>query len=660
MIYGSADFKERLLNMLVNSATYFTSEKKSDSEPAIYNDPYKHLAYKIACSHADDMAVHLYGDLPYKILNRVRPREDPETKAYRLASYESITKSTADKGLSIVGKIFNPSLFSIRFEENNEKADMLEDYAMENYPYNGSVVNFVHEVGLRKMIADPNGVFVVKPSKYPTDQSTRIEPIIKIYGSKNVWFKDNDSYLIFLRCQNIKDTLVFYFEWYDQEKIIEFYTYVVNGSFNSVLNTYPKELVIIEEVKYPTGFMPVWELKGNTEVQDDGTEIHKSFFEPAISFWNKAINHESDLDGAYINHMHPIRTELTTECDFVQGMQRCRGGWIINADSGSKSLCPGCGGTGYKSVKSPYGVYRIDPSTINKDGGSSGLKAVEYITVPVEPTKMLEQRIESLLEKGLYALNMDVVNKIGENQSGKAKVIDRGELYDFLYKIASVVFDTHLTNIFHYFNLYMFKVESLNPGQSDINTNEPEIAKPTMFDITTAVEMVQEYKNSKEAGINPTYLKVKQIQINSKEFASDADLKEYLNLVLECDPLPQISEDQIIANSLEGWYRKYDPIIHANIESFVKRAVAEFPEKGKDGEGGFCNMEDAKRYEILVKYAKEVEEDNKQTIQPQLDANGKPIKPVVDPNDPEGTQQATAKILNDAITSHTVRESYAK
>lgn len=645
MVYGSADFKERLLNMLVNSASYFTSGQKQDKEDSIYNDLYKHFAYKIACSHADDMAVHMYGDLPYKILNRVRPREDPETKAYRLQSYETITKSTADKALSIVAKIFNPSLYSIRFEEGNEKADLLEDYANEDYPYCGSVVNYIHEVGLRKMIADPNGVFVVKPSQYPQDQTVRVQPIIKIYGSKNIWFKDLESYLIFIRCQNIKDTLVYYFEWYDKTQIIEFAAYVAN----------PQSLVITETISYQTGFLPVWELKGNTEVQDDGTEIHKSFFEPAVSFWNKAINHESDLDGAYINHMHPIRTELTTECDFVQDRQRCKDGYIINALNGDRSICPGCGGSGYKSVKSPFGVYRIDPSTISKDSGA-GIKAVEYITVPVEPTKMLEQRIETLLEKGLYALNMDIVNKIGENQSGKAKVIDRGELYDFLYKIASVIFDTHLVNIYHYFNLFMFGVEALNPGQEDLSSVEPEIAKPTMFDITTAVEMIAEYKNSKDAGINPTYLKVKQIQINSKEFASDEDLKDYLNLVLQCDPLPQISEDQIIANSLEGWYKKYDPIIHANIESFVKRAVVEYPED-KNEQGGFANMEDKERYDILIKYAKEVEDDNKITIDapPQLDANGKPIQPQIDPNNPQSTQQAEVKILDQAIATHAAR-----
>lgn len=653
MIYGSAEFKHRLLNMLVNSSTYFTSEQKQDQEPQIYNDPYKHFAYRIACSHADDMAVHLYGDLPYKILNRVRPREDPETKAYRLQSYETITKSTADKALSIVAKVFNPSLYSIRFDENNDKADMLEDYAMNDYPYCGSVINYLHEVGLRKMIADPNGVFVVKPSTYPTDQVTRVQPIIKIFGSKNIWFKDLESYLIFIRCQTVQDTLVFFFEWYDKTQIVEFSAYVVNPNSDT-----EKGLMITESVVYPTGFLPVWELKGNTEVQDNGIEIHKSFFEPAVSFWNKAINHESDLDGAYINHMHPIRTELATECDYIQDKQRCRNGWIVSATGGDRMACPGCNGTGYKSVKSPFGVYRIDPSALSGDK-ATGMKAVEYINIPTDATKMLEQRIETLLEKGLYALNMDVVNKIGENQSGKAKVIDRGELYDFLYKIGSVVFDTHAYNIFHYFNLFMFGVEALNQGQEYLSSIEPEIAKPTMFDITTAVEMISEYKNSKDAGINPSYLKVKQLQINSKEFASDEDLKERLNLILECDPLPQITPDQIIANSLEGWYRKYDPIIHANIESFVKRALEEFPKEKGVEESGFCGMDDSKRYEILVKYAKEVEKDNMQTIQP-TDPNNPNAKPVIDPNNPEGTQNASEQILNQAIVSHVARGMYGK
>jgi len=457
-----------------------------------------------------------------------------------------------------------------------------------------------------------------------------------------------ESYLVFINCQAVGDNNAYFFEWYDKTQIIEFYAYVTN----------PQSLVIVETVTYPTGFMPVWELKGNTEVQDNGAEVHKSFFEPAVAFWNKAINHESDLDGAYINHMHPIRTELTEECDYITNGQRCKGGWSINPTNGDRTTCLGCNGSGYKSVKSPFGVYRIDHDTLTKGGTSIGsIKPVEYVTVPVEPTKMLELRIESLLEKGLYALNMDVVNKIGENQSGKAKVIDRGELYDFLYKIGSVIFDTHATNIFKYFNMFIFGVEALNPGKDEISKNEPEIAKPTMFDITTAVEMIAEYKNSKDAGINPTYLKIKQIQINSKEFASDADLKDYLNLVLECDPLPQISEDQIIANSLEGWYKKYDPIIHANIESFVKRAVLENPTKGDDDTGGFANMDSKERYDILVKYAKEIEDDNKQTINapPQFDANGKPIQAQIDPNNPQQTQVAEQKILDNAIATHAAR-----
>ncbi len=631
MVYGSEDFKKKLLDIITNTNANNKAEE-------IYNDPAKHLAYKIACSHADDMAVHLYGDLPVKILNRVRPREDPETKAYRLASYETVTKSTADKGLSIVAKIFNPSLYSIRFEEGNENADKLEEWTMEKYPYCNSVVNYVHEVGLRKMIADPNGIFVVKPSTYPKDQLTRVQPIIKIFGSKNIWYKELDCYLIYLRTQKIDNDIYYFFEWYDEMQIIEFNVFVPKPDTISILET-----VIY---KHNFGDIPAWELKGNTEVMDDGTEVHKSFFEPAISFWNKAINHESDLDGAYINHMHPIRVELAEECDYVMGRQRCKGGNILNVDDGSSFECPACRGSGYKSVKSPFGVYRVDHEKMGES--KAGLKPVDYVTVPVEPTAMLEKRIDALLEKGLNALNMDIVNKIGENQSGKAKVIDRGELYDFLYKISSVVFDTHIYNIFHYFNFYMFCVESLNPGSDDIFKNEPYIAKPTMFDITTAVEMINEFKASKEAGINPYYLKVKQMQLNAKEFANDEDLSERLNLIMECDPLPDLPQDQIIANTVEGLYSKYDPIIHANIGKFIERALEEHPEK--DGQGGFCNMKKADQYKILVEYAKEIEKENKATIQPLI--NGQPQ--IADGN-PQQTIQAANKMLDQAAVNHVAK-----
>src|SRR5690606_25806190 len=132
--------------------------------------------------------------------------------------------------------------------------------------------------------------------------------------------------------------------------------------------------------------------------------------------------------------------------------------------------------------------------------------------------RMLKERVDEQHKKGLEALNMDVVDKVGENQSGVAKVIDRGELYDFLYKISDVVFDTHLQNIFYFFNKYMFGVVDSNPNRK-LDSNLPDINKPTTFDLSSVSEMTKDYESAKKAGVNPEYLRQKGISITSKEYA---------------------------------------------------------------------------------------------------------------------------------------------
>src|SRR5690349_17571094 len=98
----------------------------------ITDKDHKHACYQACCDHADDMAVHVYGAKPDKILTRTRPREDPDVKTYRLESWEPITKSTCQKGISIVSKMSNPSLFGIRPGKGSDGA-ALHKYGMEDY-----------------------------------------------------------------------------------------------------------------------------------------------------------------------------------------------------------------------------------------------------------------------------------------------------------------------------------------------------------------------------------------------------------------------------------------------------------------------------------------------------------------------------------------------
>lgn len=596
MLYGSPDFVAAVLRLI-------TDEKTG-----------RHACYEDCCSHADDMAVHIYGHNPEKILTRVRPREDPAVRDYRLQSWEPITKSTANKGLSIVGKMANPSLYGIRPQEN-AKSKELYKYAMEDYPGFKSVVNYFFETGLQKMVADPNGVFTVRPQVVPRSDVERVQPIIKLYGSKSIWNFDFEHYLIFIRREQTEKGLhLYFFEYYDKDRVIEFRAYTVNS----------KEVHIDEITNYPTNFdkIPVWELKGLVETMDNGTVMFKSFFEAAIPFWNEVVNHWSDMVGAFIQHMHPLRVEASVECDYIDSnKQKCVGGVLVNPSDGTRAACPSCGGSGVKGMlNSPHGVIRVNLDQFKNEttGNTSGISPVSFVAVPTEATAMLKEHCMELLEKGLNALNMDIVNRIGENQSGRAKVIDRGELYDFLYRISSVVFDTHIHNFFYFINLYLYGVESKSTGKN-VEDNMPVISKPVQFDISTAQELLTEFDAAKKGGANPSYLKVKQKQLNSKEFATDPDLRDKMNLILDLDPLPDMPVDDIIAQSGQGWVDSLDVITHCNIGQFVDRAIEE--------NKGFMKLPRDKQQEVINGYAKELQAANKAKVDMPDDDNNNDDKP---------------------------------
>lgn len=560
----------------------------------------KHPIYDITVDHAEEMSVHLYGKKPVKLLNLVRPREEEETKQYRLQAYQPTTKATAEKALAVVSKIFNPTLFSIQWKDQTSSGKELEKYTLQEYPIYNSVIHFLQQTALKKMIADPNGVMAICLQENLIAPNQRPEAIIKLFGSQHIWYYDQDMYLIFTK--KIDGTmngisprgLLYYFSYFDRNSFVELEIENVGGN----------EINITELSRYDHNLdeLPVWHLGGVPETLDDGNIVYKSFFDAAVPFWNLAISHESDLFGAYINHLHPIRAELADECDYINDKrQKCIHGWIVDRESGDKTICPSCGGTGLKSVKSPYGVYRYNRDKLDQEGSTS-LSPVEYITVPIEPTAMLERRVESLREMGLYALNMDVLNDIGANQSGIAKVIDKDELYDYMYRISVIMFDVHLTNIFYFFNLLMFAIGDRSSG-NNAEKNLPDIQKPVKFDISSAIELINELKTAKDASVNPQFMREKQKTINDKEFASNPDTRDKLNLMLDLDPCPELNVDEINSYVMNRLISKEYAVIHANIQTFLDRALEENPK--------FKDLKKKEQLDILVEYAQEQIDANK-------------------------------------------------
>lgn len=592
MIYGTQDFAQLLKDII--------------------HDGKRHDLYDITVEHAKEMGVHINGEKPIYLLERARPREDEEVRAYRLENYEPTTKSGADKAIKIVSKGFNPTLYSIDFKGESKESEELETYTMEYYPECNSIINFNRDVLLRKMLADPNGLAAVKPSDVPEDDTEKLEPIVVTYGSCAVWYYDKDCYLISMNPEfsrnAFSDTsekkLSVRFEYYDKTQYADF-TATYDASDKSV----SIELHVF--YKHFTNKIPVWFLGGEPFSLDNGKIIYKSFFCSALPHWNKAVQHESDLMASIIAHTYPQKYEVAEECAYSHTHDgiaySCRGGTIKypSANGGySQMSCPQCFGTGLVSVKGPLQTYQFLKEKL-MEGTGLNMPPVGYIDVPIDATKFLDEYTEKCLQKAMWSINMDVEDKVGEIQSGVAKAIDRSAQNDTIFMIISRVFDVHLNNEYFFIDSYKNGVYLQSTGKEK-SKNLPEINKPTNFELLTSSELIFNFKVSKDSGIDRNILRSQAIRIIKNENGSTPDTKNYQIAIIDLDPLYGFTLDEIDLGVSKGVIRKVDWSIHDNIKQFIDRAISE----NKD----FLTKQNPEKIEVLEKFGLELIEAEKPRV----------------------------------------------
>lgn len=591
MIYGERDFNNTLVRIM--------------------REEYRHANYDKTVQLAKEMSVHIYGDKPVELLSRVRPGEDDEITQYRLNNWEPTTKAPAGKAIKVVSKIFNPNLMSIIFEKT-EGAKELEQYTMFYYPVSNSLVIYNKEVTLKKMLADANALMVVKPQRIPRNDAEKLRPIVSIYGSEAVWNYDLDHYLVHIDTTDDAGVKLYTFEYYDAfwyRKIR-----VKNPKDAEVISL---EIEIQEE--YNTNFIdekgnpeiPAWFLRGNIIALDRGDIIYESFFADAKAHWNLAIIHEDDVKASFIKHLHPQRYILAEECrnsiEWEGQKYHCNGGIIRYPKYPAGISCSSCNGTG-KIANSPYEDHLISRDKLNIENFSID-KTVGYVQVPIDATKLLEERAERMIQKGSSAINMDVEDKVGEIQSGVAKTIDRSGQYDMLYDIASVMFDVHLENQFYFINKYLNGVSD-TAAQRNPEDNLPQINKPTRFNVETIAELMANFKFGRESGVDRNFLQAKMIEIINRDLSTNPNMQAYYTALINLDPLFGLSQDELDANLMKGTIRKTDVIIHLNTKTFVDEALATTK--------NFLTLDKMQQVEVMQKLAEELEAEEDPQITPEM------------------------------------------
>jgi hypothetical protein len=536
----------------------------------------RHSYYAETVDHARDMGVHIHGHKPFKLLERVRPREDPEVKRYRLESYEPITTATADKGIVTVQKIMNPKLWTIKFPKG---AEDIENYLFKQYPFYSNVMTYVNDVIIRAMLADPNGLICVVPLDMNLIDTQKVSPVATVIKSADLWdYEFGKWYLIHEKEEKDNDKKIDFFYWLDTTQVVR---------FKVITSPTKTETVIIGSYNHGIGEPPAWFLSGLIVTFEYAQVLYRSFFSAATPHWNKAVTSDSDLDGAFVNHMHPIRVELTEDCDFQLKDMRCVGGKINYAD-GKAMDCPGCHGTGRKSVKSPYGVYQVQKPPLGE--ATSSIQPVSYVSIPTEPTQMLSDRVQAQLDKGLAALNMFF--EIGADQSGIAKVLDRSELYDFLLTLSTTVFDTHINRLIKYSSAYYYLNSTADKA--------PVIQKPVNFDLLTIQEEAAAITAATTAGVDPMYLKFKQLNFMRKDlFGKTLELNIAEDALL-LNPFSGQTPETVMGAFNVGLVNENDCVIYFNIEKLILQAYEQNP--------NFHALSYAEKQEVMEELAEAINE----------------------------------------------------
>jgi len=516
----------------------------------------RHRYYKKSVTHHQDMQIHTEGTSPKKILDAKRPNEPEEIKNYRLESYRPRTKSKCDKVISVVSRIFNPRLYSIEFSD--EKANELKEYLTKDYPFYRSLMGFIKQTFLRKDFGDPNALLAILPKDWETEGEDRYEPIPYIYHSERVLqFKTDEWYIV--------DT-----SEYEENKTKDPDKLMLLDRDTITNITRNNDELTFEEVEHGFGKVPAFRMGGDVR-ENEPPYLYESFISGVLPHWDKAVQWSSDLDAMVILHMYLEKWEIEMTCPTCSGRGQERA-HIADTDANDQNnytirQCNRCHGDGI-ILGSPFEIKTINLESLPTENNNMPIPPMGYVERPVEIVDKVESMRDKEMSGGLSAINMDIVDKVGENQSGVAKVIDRTDLDGFLMKVADHVFDYVIPKIIEYTIEWMYGINNEAAGRDGYM---PVIQKPVRFDVLSVNYLLEELTSAKQAGVDPSVITGLQKDVTAKMFAGDE--KDKLIAVIELDPFPGMSTDDILAAKASGVISREDYYKKVYMTQLVNEAI---------------------------------------------------------------------------------------
>jgi hypothetical protein len=544
-----------------------------------YFDKQRHYYYAKAKEKCKDFEPHSEGCYPEDLIECRRPNEPLEVQKYRKDIWVPKTKPTFSRVLSSLGKIRRSADWSIKYPELGvftkiREGETLEDYCEKNFPFFGSVTNWIFSVALKKYLTDSNGVVLIMPITTDVPEVDFVEPYPILFDCCDVLEFESGEYALLsnpLGCTYVTKKGAI-------ENGKSFY-YVDTFAITRYDQADSKGTIIAVDIyEHGLGVLPCFKLGGIV----CETEGHKFLYESRIAGvlpeLDEALREYSDLQAAKVLHIYPERWEFTQqECAACKGTGRRRNSAWYEGCGGSIPTQIPCDNAGCNNgyiASGPYSKLLIRPISNIEGGGTIPNPPAGYVEKDVEIVKLMEDSVRQHIYDGLAAINFQELAEVPMEQSGVAKQVDRDEQNNTIHAIAEdlvkIMDNTYqITAYYRYKDLYPLE---------EINKMLPQIPVPEKYDLFSITNMQTELNSAKTGKTNPVIVNAMEVDYASKRFNTDESVRDLVSLTLKLDPLPNISEDEKMARLSNKGILQETYIVSSNIGEFVQRALDEDPD----------------------------------------------------------------------------------
>lgn len=524
------------------------------------------MYYEASKTKRKEFLPHSDGEYPEEVIERQRPNEPDIVKDFRKEIWEPITMPKFTQIVSSLSKIRRSSDWSVKHDiaesevSRIAEGETLEDYCEVNFPFFGSITNWVFSVLMKPYLIDPNAVILVMPLETEIKPNEFLRPYPYLFDCVDVIDFVPEQYAILNDPEGSR--------LYRDGKSFYVVTTQLIQRWEQIS---AKNYTITFDYEHNMNELPAFKLGGLIAKSHGRNFLFESRIKGVLPNLNEAVAEYTDLQAGKRLHIYPERWQYSQhECGPCKGTGQLKNpDWVAGGTMPNSINCRACGGLGYVANSGPYSMMIIKPVEAGKQappGPPAG-----FIEKDVEIIKIMDESWRRHIFDALASINFQFLDQSPLNQSGVAKEVDKEELNNTVHAIAEDIVRI-MDEVYRRIAYYRYRI-LYSPEQ--IEKMLPSIAVPDHFDLLSSQFMQEEIGKAKSSKLNPTIVSAMEIEYSGKRFINEPEVKDRLELILKLDPLPNVTEDEKMSMLSNKGITLLNYVISSNIQAFVQRALNE-------------------------------------------------------------------------------------